>query len=134
MRTVGKAVIAAMVIAMVGLGYPGMASAADTCPHGFGSRQQLADGAGIQEWQVTGLKKSTDPAPGYRLAGQLWEATASVTAVSGTVLPIIPNFHAPTADGGRYPALWELASPAGLSQGRQTGRLVCGTRTGRTGV
>jgi hypothetical protein len=115
MRRVVEAVIVAMVIAMIGLGYPGIASAADTCPHGFGSRQQLADGAGVQEWQVTGLKKSADPAPGYQLAGQLWEATASVTAVSGTVLPIIPNFNAPTADGGSYPALWELASPQGLS-------------------
>jgi hypothetical protein len=96
-------------------GYPGIASAAESCPHEFGSRQHLADGVGTQEWQVTALKESADPAPGFPLAGRLWEATVHVTASSGTVLPIIPNFRAPTADGGSYPALWEVASPQGLS-------------------
>jgi hypothetical protein len=115
MRRIGKAIFAVAALAVIALGYPGVASAAQTCPHGFGSRQQLVDAAGVQEWQVTDLRKSTDPAPGYPLAGALWEATASVTATSGTVVPLIPNFHAPTPDGGSYPALWEVASPQGLS-------------------
>ena len=85
--------------------------------HNLGSPQRLTDagGAVVHEWTVTDLKKSTDPAPGYPLAGQLWEATASVKAASGTVTPIIPNFHAVSADGRNYPALWQLASPQGIS-------------------
>lgn len=115
MRWMSRATFAVAAMAVIALAYPGIASAAETCPHGFGSRQQLADAAGGQEWQVTDLRKSADPAPGYPLAGTLWEATASVTAMSGTVVPLIPNFHAPTADGGSYAALWEVASPQGLS-------------------
>src|SRR5882672_6410982 len=85
--------------------------------HGFGSHQRLVDagGAVVQEWTVTDLKKSADPAPGYPLAGQLWEATASVQALSGAVTPIIPNVNVSTADGRAYPVLWQLASPLGLS-------------------
>ena len=115
MRRINKATIAAAVMVVFAFGYPGIASAAESCPHEFGSRQHLADGAGTQEWQVTALKESADPAPGFPLAGRLWEAAVDVTASSGTVLPIIPNFRAPTADGGSYPALWEVASPQGLS-------------------
>jgi hypothetical protein len=103
------------VIGMAGVAAPAIASAADECMHGFGSHQQLADAAGaMQEWTVTDLKKSADPALGYPLAGQLWEAAASVEAVSGTVTPIIPNFRALTGDGRSYQVLWQLASPQGI--------------------
>jgi hypothetical protein len=116
---------------MAGFADPAIASAADDCMHGFGSHQQLADadGASAQEWTVTNLKKSADTAPGYPLAGQLWEATASVKAVSGTITPIIPDFSAFTADGRSYQVLWQLASPQGipgvtLAQGKtSTGKL-----------
>lgn len=118
MRRLGVAAIAAAVMVMFGLGAPATAAAAEDCMrmHNFGSQQRLMDagGAVIQEWTVTDLKKSADPVPGYPLAGQLWEATASVQAISGTVTPIIPNFQARTA-GGSYPALWQLASPQGIS-------------------
>jgi hypothetical protein len=116
-RKFGAVVIAAAAVtAMVGFAVPATASAAEECMHMLGSRQQIADagGAVVQEWTVTDLKKSTDTAPGYPLAGQLWEATASVKAVSGTVTPIIPNFRAPTADGGSYPVLWQLSSSQGI--------------------
>jgi hypothetical protein len=116
---------------MAGFADPAIASAADECMHGFGSHQQLvdADGASAQEWTVTDLKKSADTAPGYPLAGQLWEATAAVKAVSGTITPIIPGFSAFTADGRSYQVLWQLASPQGipgatLAQGQtSTGKL-----------
>jgi hypothetical protein len=124
-------VIVAVIIGMAGFADPAIASAADECMHGFGSHQQLVDAAGAsaQEWTVTNLKKSADTAPGYPLAGQLWEATASVKAVSGTVTPIIPDFSAFTADGRSYQVLWQLASPQGipaatLAQGQtSTGKL-----------
>jgi hypothetical protein len=116
MRRFGVAVIAVAAIGIAGFAEPAIASAADECMHGFGSHQQLVDaaGTGVQEWTVTDLKKSADPAPGYPLAGQLWEATASVKAVSGTVTPIIPNFSAFTADDRGYQVLWQLATPQGL--------------------
>lgn len=116
MRRFGVAAIAVAVIGMAGFANPAIAAAADECMHGFGSHQQLVDAAGasVHEWTVTNLKKSADPAPGYPLAGQLWEATASVKAVSGTVTPIIPNFSAFAADGRTYQVLWQLASPQGL--------------------
>jgi Domain of unknown function (DUF1942) len=64
---------------------------------------------------VTDLRQSTDPAPGYPLAGRLWEATASVQAVSGTVTPIIPNIRAVSSSHANYPVLWQLSSPAVIS-------------------
>jgi hypothetical protein len=150
MRRFGVAVIAVAAIGTAGFAEPAIASAADECMHGFGSHQQLVDtgGASVQEWTVTDLKKSADRAPGYPLAGQLWEAAASVKAVSGTVTPIIPNFSAFTADGRSYQVLWQLASPQGLpgatiAQGQtSTGKLyfdatgadpVAVTYTGGTG-
>jgi hypothetical protein len=109
--------IAAAVTTMVGVSTPAIASAAKECMHQFGSQQQLVDagGAVVQGWTVTDLKRSADPAPGYPLAGQLWEATASVKAVSGTVTPIVPNFRAHSMDGGSYQTLWQVASPQGIS-------------------
>ena len=61
--------------------------------HDFGTRQQVADppGSGGQEWTVADLKKGADRAPGYPVAGQLWEAAASVDAVDATVTPLIPE-------------------------------------------
>jgi len=112
----GIAAIAASAVVMTVFGDPGTAAAANECMCDFGSHQRLADagGATVQEWTVTNLKKSSDPAPGYPLAGQLWEATASVQAISGTVTPIVPNFRVVTADGSSYPVLWQLPSPQGL--------------------
>jgi hypothetical protein len=115
-RRFGVIVIAAIVMAVAGLGSPAIGSAAEECMHQFGSHQRLVDAGGaiVQEWTVTDLKKSADPAPGYPLAGQLWEATASVQAVSGTVTPVIPNFRVRTADGGTYQVLWQLANPQSI--------------------
>lgn len=109
-------VMAAAALALIGVGVPAASAAMDKCPHHFGSQQRLtdADGAVVQEWTLTDLRRSTDPAPGYPLAGELWEATASVHAVSGTVTPIIPNFVAMATSGDRYPVLWQLSSPAGI--------------------
>jgi Domain of unknown function (DUF1942) len=114
----GVGAIAAAVLVMTGLVNPAHAAASEDCMrmHNFGSQQRLMDagGAVVQEWTVADMRKSSDPAPGYPLAGQLWEATVAVQAISGAVTPIIPNFQARTA-GGSYPALWQLASPQGIS-------------------
>lgn len=109
------AVLLMVMAVIVGVGSAGVASAADDCMHLFGSHQQVTDAGGVQDLSVTGLKKSSDPAPGYPLAGQLWEATVLVTAVSGSVTPIIPSFSASTDNGAGYPVLWQLASAQGIS-------------------
>lgn len=106
--------VLAALAAIMGVGFAGAASAAEDCAHRFGSHQQVADGGGVQDWSITELKKSGDIAPGFPVAGQLWEVTATVTSISGTSTPVIPYFTA-TSDGGSYPALWQVASPQGIS-------------------
>nr|WP_198529194.1 MPT63 family protein [Mycolicibacterium obuense] len=105
--------VLAVMAPMAGLGSAGAASAAEHCLHRLGAHQQVADGGGIQSWSVADLKKSGD-VPDFPVAGQLWEATATVTAILGTSTPVIPNFAA-TSVGARYPALWQMASPRGIS-------------------
>ena len=124
-------VLAAAMLMTVGINMPTAVAAPDGCPHRFGSPQQLTDAAGavVQQWSVTDLRGSTDPVPGYLPAGRLWEATASVEAVNGTVTPIIPNVYAVSASGQRYQVLWQVASPtaipgATINQGQtSTGKL-----------
>jgi Domain of unknown function (DUF1942) len=115
LRRLGLMAALVAMAALFGVGFAGTASAADDCAHRFGSHQQANAGGGVQDWSITNLKVSADPAPGYPLAGQLWEATASVTATSGGSTPVIPNFNASTADRGSYRVLWQMASPQGIS-------------------
>jgi hypothetical protein len=115
LRTAAIATItAALIASATALAAP--ASAREHSHHQFGSTQQLVDAGGaiVQEWAVTDLQKSTATLPGYTPRGQLWEASATVRASSGTVTPIIPNLYAVTADGQRNPVLWQIASPQGL--------------------
>lgn len=116
-RVVGQMLVAGAALAgLAALGAP-LAAAAQECPHMLGSHQRLVDagGAVVQDWTLTGLHPSTDPAPGYPLAGHLWEATVTVKAVSGAVTPVVPNFAAMGTDHRTYPVLWQLASPTGVS-------------------
>lgn len=89
----------------------------------LGGSAQVAN----QQWAVTGLRPSSDSID-YALAGKLWEASATNTAVAGGSIPLIPPF---SARGGAdtYPVLWEVATaqgvnPAGLDPGQSvTGKL-----------
>ncbi|WP_174814107.1 DUF1942 domain-containing protein [Mycolicibacterium phocaicum] len=109
-------VAAAGMFGLAMMGAP-LAAAAETCPHQMGSAQHLPDAGGgaAADWTLTGLHPSADPAPGYPLAGRLWEATVTVRAVSGAVTPMIPNFSAMGEQHAQYPVLWQLASPSGIS-------------------
>lgn len=105
------AVTALMTLAV---GAPLASAAKGECMHRMGSPQRLSDGGGVvQEWTIAELHKSSDVVPGYPVAGQLWEASATVRAVEGTVTPLIPNLAA-AAGGERYPVLWQVASPYGI--------------------
>ncbi|WP_110883851.1 DUF1942 domain-containing protein [Mycolicibacterium wolinskyi] len=119
---------AMLMFAVLGvLGAPHAAAASDPCPHRFGAPQRLteANGAMATQWSVSGLGVSTDQLAGYATAGRLWEADATVEAVTGTVTPIIPNMYAVSRSGERYQVLWQVAAPQTvapntLSQGQQS--------------
>lgn len=115
LRTAMTTTIAAAFVAAA-TAFAAPATATEHCPHKFGSVQQIADAgpAVVQEWVVSDLQKSTAVLPGYTPRGQLWEASATVRAATGTVTPIIPNLQAVTANGQRYVVLWQLATPQGL--------------------
>jgi Domain of unknown function (DUF1942) len=83
----------------------------------FGTYERLYDdgGAVVTAWTVDNLKPSTDRIPAYPLHGTLWEATATVEAVRGTVTPLIPNLNARADNGRNYQALWEAFMPQGIS-------------------
>jgi uncharacterized protein DUF1942 len=86
--------------------------------------------------QLSAVQAAADPdasSPGSLsdtlLYGTLWEATATVEAVRGTVTPLIPNLNARADNGRNYQALWEAFMPQGISgatipQGaRSTGKI-----------
>ncbi|WP_078316074.1 MULTISPECIES: DUF1942 domain-containing protein [Mycobacteriaceae] len=109
-------VATAAVVAMLAVSVPLANAAKPGCPHKMGSHQRLSDagGAVVQEWTVSGLRASVDAVLGYPVAGQLWEATASVRAVTGSVTPLIPNLAAVSGAQEHYPVLWQVASPYGI--------------------
>jgi hypothetical protein len=90
---------------------------ADTKFTKFGSweRQPDANGAVITAWNVYDLEPSDDTIPAYPLAGTLWEASAAVMPVRGTVTPIIPNLNARADNGQTYQVLWQAYAPNGIS-------------------
>ena len=83
----------------------------------FGSELTMTDTVGQVDlgWTVNDLKSSADTIPGYLVTGQLWEATATVKAIRGTVTPAISQFNARTANGVNYRVLWQAAGPNTIS-------------------
>lgn len=82
----------------------------------FGTQQQLDDagGAVVAAWTVSELRPSSD-AVAFPVQGTLWEATATVDAVRGTVTPVVPNFNARDDEGTNYRALATVATPLGVN-------------------
>ena len=120
-RTARTLMFAAAIVAIATL-LAAPAIAAERCNHRLGSHQKLSDSGGAvqQEWTITEMRESTASLPNYIARGQLWEATATVRAVAGTVTPLVPNLHAVAKDGQRYTVLWWVASPEGLSAATMT--------------
>ena len=52
-------------------------------------------------WRVSSLKPGSDVMPGYRVDGNLWEATATVKAIRGSVTPAVSQFNAVAPHGLR---------------------------------
>ena len=117
-------VAASAAVVCLGLFGAPTAVADDAVVHTLGQPAELVNGDVVQAWTVTGLKPSADVIP-YRVAGTLWEATATDTAVRGTVQPIVSNLNARARSGQTYRVLFGVATPQGVNpaalvQGQQT--------------
>jgi hypothetical protein len=122
--------VAAVVMATIGITSAPIASAYPNVGK-LGSEIRMVDTVGGVDlsWKVSNLKPSTDTIPGYPVAGKVWEATATVNAIGGSVTPQIPNFNAVAPNEAAYRVLWQADTPQGISgatipQGQQsTGKI-----------
>jgi hypothetical protein len=129
--TMMKTAIAMVGMATIALAGAPIATAVYPMNGKFGSELTMTDTVGqvVLGWTVNDLKSSADTIPNYPVAGQLWEATATVNAIRGTVTPAISQFNARTASGTDYRVLWQASGPntisgATIPQGAQsTGKI-----------
>jgi hypothetical protein len=119
MKIIGLIVraLATAIVAMIGVTSAPIASAAYPMVGKLGSELTMTDTVGqvVLSWKVSDLQPSTDVMPGYAVAGQLWEATATVKAISGSVTPAISQFNAVAPNQAAYRVLWQVASPTNIS-------------------
>jgi len=108
--------LATVVMAPIGITSAPIASA-DPSVGKFGNELTMDDSVGqvVLSWTVNDLKPSTDTIPGYPLAGKLWQATATVKAIQGSVTPAIPQLNAFADDGTNYHVLWQANTPNSMS-------------------
>jgi hypothetical protein len=83
----------------------------------LGSALTMTDTVGdvVLSWTVADLEPSSDVMPDYPVYGKLWEATATVKAISGPVTPAISQFNAVAPNQAAYRVLWETAAPTNIS-------------------
>lgn len=90
----------------------GIANATPTTA--FGVQQMLNGTEGDIGYTVKNLTPSNDRIP-VQVNGRLYESTVTAAAVRDSVTPLIPQFNARAANGNTYPALFQAATPQGLS-------------------
>jgi hypothetical protein len=112
-----KTAAATALTVALGLAAAPVTSAAAPIVGKLGQALTMTDSVGQVQlsWTVSGLKPSADPMPGYPVAGKLWEATATVTAVRGPVTPAVSQFNAVAPNQAAYRVLWQVASPVNIS-------------------
>ena len=89
--TVSAAIASTALAAALGLsGAPAVLAEPTTTT--LGSQAELVNGDVVQGWTVKDLKPSSDAIP-HRVYGVLWEATATDTALAGSVIPIVSNLR-----------------------------------------
>lgn len=93
------------------------ASAAYPIVGRLGTELTMTDTVGqvVLSWRVSNLQPSSDVMPGYPVAGKVWEATATVRAIRGSVTPAISQFNAVAPNQAAYRVLWQVASPTNIS-------------------
>ena len=108
---------ATVAMGMIGTANPPIASAAYPVIGKLGSELTMTDTVGqvTLSWRVSNLKPSSDVMPGYPVTGKVWEATATVKAIRGTVTPAVSQFNAVAPDQDGYRVLWQVASPTNIS-------------------
>jgi Domain of unknown function (DUF1942) len=108
---------AVVMMATIGIASAPIASASYPIVGRLGSELTMTDTVGqvVLSWKVSNLKPSTDVMPGYPVAGKLWEATATIRAVRGSVTPAISQFNAVAPNQAAYRVLWQVASPTNIS-------------------
>ncbi len=106
-------------VAVIGIASTPIASANYPLVGKLGTTLTMTDTVGQVQlsWRVSDLKPSSDVMPGYPVAGKLWEATATVRALSGPVTPGISQFNAVAPNQASYRVLWMVASPVNISGG-----------------
>lgn len=119
------ALVTALVAALTALGAPTAVADDDaTIYTPLGSQAELVTGGAVQGWTISDLKPAADAIP-HPVAGTLWEATAGVVAIQGTVTPVVADLYARTRSGWTYRVLLGAATaeginPATLTQGQTT--------------
>ncbi|KZS83029.1 hypothetical protein B4U45_05235 [Mycobacterium persicum] len=91
------------------------ASAATPTIQGFGTSEQLVDGALVTSYTVSNLHPSSTAIPGFMPDGQLYQADITARAVSGTITPVVNNFNARAANGQTYRVVTTVPVPNGLN-------------------
>jgi len=115
--TTTMAALATVIMAIISIATAPIASAAYPITGKLGSELTMTDTVGqvVLSWKVSGLKPSTDVMPDYPVAGKVWEATATVRAIRGSVTPAISQFNALAPNQAAYRVLWQTASPSNIS-------------------
>jgi hypothetical protein len=115
--TMLKTAIAVLGMATIAVASAPIATSAYPATGKLGSELTMADSVGQVEltWTVSDLKSSADVVPGYPVAGQLWEAAATVKSVRGPVTPAVSQFNARTTSGVNYRVLWQVSGPNTIS-------------------
>lgn len=115
---------ATVVIAAISVATAPISSSAPTGPPypvagTLGDELTMTDTVGHVElsWKVSDLRPSSDVMPGYQVFGDLWEATATVKAIRGSVTPGVSQFNAVAPNQAAYRVLWFVASPVNISGG-----------------
>jgi uncharacterized protein DUF1942 len=100
----------------------------------LGSELTMTDTVGqiVLSWKVSKLEPSADVVPGYfpyAVGGKLWEATATVKSIQGSVTPAVSQFNAVAPDQATYRVLWQVPFPNNISgatipqSGESTGKI-----------
>ncbi|HET9875613.1 MAG TPA: MPT63 family protein [Mycobacterium sp.] len=115
--TMMKTALASLITATIAVTVAPLATAAYPIVGKLGSTLQENDSVGqvVLSWNVANLKPSSDTMPDYPVAGQVWEATATVHAIRGSVTPAISQFNAVAPNQALYRVLWEVAAPNAIS-------------------
>ena len=82
---------------------------------GFGTSEQLVDGALITNYTVSNLQPSNVTIPGYTPKGTLYQADITARSDAGLVTPMVNDFIARGPNGQNYRVIDKVGAPNGLN-------------------